>query len=369
MKMANRKGQVEYAKERLVKAVNQVLGIVRRNGRSRKVGLALVLMVLVGGRASVRNAAETFGLDYANLLEALGELDDAWRDYLEVLSRLVKGQVAVIIDDTVDHKEYSRGRDVSPQGNYWIYCHAHGRFERGVQLLTVAVVDLSTGRTFMVGAFPYAVRKMLDLGMVAEFKTKIDLAREMLDVLKGYFRVSMVVLWYWSEKLVTDNVVSELKSNRRLLRVESARGTLEEVEGHLQVGDLPPGVYYADLTLGDRAVTVKLLVREYKRDSGTQARYLYTTDLSLSEEEIEEAWRMRWEIEELHRDVKALGLEDSSFWRRERLQGYLAIFTIMTNVVRELVGALNLRSVEAFLRFVERHLGGAPGLMKIFKLR
>ena len=74
------------------------------------------------------------------------------------------------------------------------------------------------------------------------------------------------------------------------------------------MGDLPPGVYYADLTLGDRAITVKLLVREYKRDSGTQARCLYTTDLSLSEEEIEEAWRMRWEIEELHRDVKALGL-------------------------------------------------------------
>jgi hypothetical protein len=41
-------------------------------------------MVLVGGRASVRNAAETFGLDYSNLLEALGELDDAWE--LEVLS-------------------------------------------------------------------------------------------------------------------------------------------------------------------------------------------------------------------------------------------------------------------------------------------
>jgi hypothetical protein len=114
MKMPNRKGQVELAKEDLIKAVNQVLGIVRRNGRSRKVGLALVLMVLLGGRASVRNAAETFGLDYANLLEALGELHDAWRDYLEVLSGLVKGEVAVIIDDTVDHKEYSRGRDVSP---------------------------------------------------------------------------------------------------------------------------------------------------------------------------------------------------------------------------------------------------------------
>ena len=63
-----------------------------------------------------------------------------------------------------------------------------------------------------------------------------------------------------------------------------------------------------------------------------------------------------------------MGLEDSSFWRRERLQGYLTIFTI-NNVVKELVGELNLRSVEAFLRSVERHLGGPPGLMKIFKLR
>ena len=72
-----------------------------------------------------------------------------------------------------------------------------------------------------------------------------------------------------------------------------------------------------------------------------------------------------WEIEELQRTSRPW---DSSFWRRERLQGYLTIFTI-NNVVRELVGELNLRSVEAFLRFVERHLGGPPGLMKIFKLR
>ena len=103
--MLNGKGQIELARERLVKAVNQVLGVVRGKGRSRKVRLALALMVLVGGRASVRNAAETFGLDYANLLEALGELDDAWG--LEVLSGLVKGQI-VIIDDTVDHNAPGR---------------------------------------------------------------------------------------------------------------------------------------------------------------------------------------------------------------------------------------------------------------------
>jgi hypothetical protein len=53
-----------------------------------------------------------------------------------------------------------------------------------------------------------------------------------------------------------------------------------------------------------------------------------------------------WEIEELHRDVKALGL---LVLEGEKLKGYLTIFTI-NNVVRELVGELNLRSVEAFLR-------------------
>ncbi|EHP69186.1 Archaeal putative transposase ISC1217 [Metallosphaera yellowstonensis MK1] len=86
---------------------------------------------------------------------------------------------------------------------------------------------------------------------------------------------------------------------------------------------------------------MKLLVREH--DSGTQARYLYTTDLSLSGEEV---WRMRWEIEDLQGTSRPW---DSSFWRREKIKGYLTIFTI-NNVVRELVGELNLRSVEAFLR-------------------
>jgi len=53
-----------------------------------------------------------------------------------------------------------------------------------------------------------------------------------------------------------------------------------------------------------------------------------------------------WEIEDLQ------GTSSPWDWRTPRsggLQGYLTIFTI-NNVVRELVGELNLRSVEAFLR-------------------
>nr|WP_048088005.1 hypothetical protein [Metallosphaera yellowstonensis] len=57
-----------------------------------------------------------------------------------------------------------------------------------------------------------------------------------------------------------------------------------------------------------------MLVREHKRDSGTHARYLYTTDLSLSEE-VEEAWRMRLEIEELQRTSRPWN------WRTPRSGG------------------------------------------------
>ena len=140
---------------------------------------------------------------------------------------------------------------------------------------------------------------------------------------------------------MTDNVVSRLKSNRAQGR---PRGPSRRWRDTSEWGTL--GVYYADLTLGGRAITVKLLIREHKRDSGTQVRYLYTTDLSLSEE-VEEACRVG--DRGPPRDVKALGLEDSSSWRGEKLKGYLTIFTI-NNVFRELVGELNLRSVEAFLR-------------------
>jgi len=94
-------------------------------------------------------------------------------------------------------------------------------------------------------------------------------------------------------------------------------------------------------------VTVKLLVRERKRDSGTHARYLYTTDLSLSEEEIEEACRVGDRGAPQGRQGLGTGglhiLEEGEasglprdLHRDQRRQGA--------------DGELNLRSVEAFLR-------------------
>ena len=76
---------------------------------------------------------------------------------------------------------------------------------------------------------------------------------------------------------MTDNVVSRLKSNR-------AQGLPRGPSGAPPSG-IPPGVYFAGLTLGGRAITVKLLVQEREDSTATHVRYLYTTDPSLSGEE------------------------------------------------------------------------------------
>jgi len=55
------KGQVEFARDRLVRKVDR-LGVVRRNGRSRKVGLALVLMVPTEGQREERGRDVRVGL-------------------------------------------------------------------------------------------------------------------------------------------------------------------------------------------------------------------------------------------------------------------------------------------------------------------
>ena len=87
--------------------------------------------------------------------------------------------------------------------------------------------------------------------------------------------------------------MSRLKSNRAQGRPRGPSGA--------PPSERPPGVYFTDLTLGGRVITVKLLVQE--RDSRTYARYLYTTDLSLSGEEACLAGDRG-----TPRDVKALGL-------------------------------------------------------------
>jgi hypothetical protein len=104
-----------------------------------------------------------------------------------------------------------------------------------------------------------------------------------------------------------------------------------------------PGVYYADLTLGGRAITVKLLVQEREDSTATHVRYLYTTDPLLSEK-VEEACLAG--DRGPPRDVKALGLLILEEGEAPGLP-----HDLHRGQRRQLIGELNLRSVDAFLMF------------------
>nr|WP_172634150.1 hypothetical protein [Metallosphaera yellowstonensis] len=103
---------------------------------------------------------------------------------------------------------------------------------------------------------------------------------------------------------------------------------------------------------------MKLLVREH--DSGTQARYLYTTDLSLSGEEA-----CRVGDRGAPKDVKALGLLVLE-------EGEASVLPHDLHHQQRRQGAGSGAEPEergGVPQALERNLGGPPGLMKIFKLR
>jgi hypothetical protein len=118
-------------------------------------------MVLVDGRASVRNRAETFGLER--------ELMGCWENLTTRGGpvRLVKGQV-VIVDDTVDHNAPG---DVSPRELLDLL--PHPREVREGQAPHGRDSGPRAGRS----RFPLRLEEDVGFVRVTEFKTEIDVAR------------------------------------------------------------------------------------------------------------------------------------------------------------------------------------------------
>ena len=134
---------------------------------------------------------------------------------------------------------------------------------------------------------------------------------------------------YRSEKPVTNKVVSRLKSNRTQGRPGHPRGRP------------PSGIPWSLLRRPDpgRLSCHGEVARRNTTPGHTSGTSTRPTPRSAGRRPV------GWEIEYLQGTSRPW---DSSYWRR--LQGHLTIFTV-TNVVGELVGELNPRSVEVFLRF------------------
>jgi len=113
----------------------------------------------------VRNRAETFGLDYSNLLEALGELDDAWRGWRSCQTGEGSGR----------HRGRHRGprRSGGRESREPLDLLPHPREVREGRAPHGRDSGPQAGRS----RFPLRREEDVEFVRVTEFKTKIDVAR------------------------------------------------------------------------------------------------------------------------------------------------------------------------------------------------
>ena len=174
-------------------------------------------MVLVDGRASVRNGAETFGLE-RELMEALGELDDAWRSC-----------------QTGEGSGLHHGRHREPR-------RSGGREPLRTTGPTATPLEVREGQAphgrhsgpqAGRSRFPLRREEDVDLGWSPSSRPRSTWPD--VGCAQGALPVARVVF--------DPRTVREARDGQRGVKAQvqpspgSARGTLEEVEGHLRVED------------------------------------------------------------------------------------------------------------------------------------
>ncbi|QXJ34915.1 hypothetical protein J5U22_01462 [Saccharolobus shibatae] len=298
-------------------------------------------------------------MDYMTLLKNLDKMANA--NLVKAVKSIVKDHpVLLIIDDTHDHKQYARAIPISRNTTQVYYCREHKRYEPTIQILLIVAKDLKTNETYIVAIIPYIPQKVVEIlkerGEKVEFKTKIQAYLEILPELEKEFNVVGKVFdsWYVNSKTLLQDTMGELKSNARV--IEGGR--------HVPVGEFPQGEYLVEY-LG---IPIKLLViDDYK---GFGKRYFFSTNLNDTAEDILVTWENRWDVEVLIRELKALGLEKSSFLTWLRNKGFIVLkaFSLLVVLLFKYFTGLNLEA-KRIARLIKSIYQVSGGIKKLFKRR
>ncbi|QXJ32613.1 hypothetical protein J5U21_02264 [Saccharolobus shibatae] len=146
-------------------------------------------------------------------------------------------------------------------------------------------------------------------------------------------------------KLKNPYTIGELKANSRV--VEGGR--------HVPVAEFPEGEY-----LG---TPIKLLVIDNYKRMGK--RYFFSTN---TPEDI--TWENRWDIEIVIRELKALGLEKSTFLTWVRNKGFITLKALSLLLVLLFKYSLGLRlGAKRISRLIKSIYQSLGGIKKLFKRR
>ncbi|BAK54209.1 putative transposase [Sulfurisphaera tokodaii str. 7] len=214
---------------------------------------------------------------------------------------------------------------------------------------------MRTNETYVVTIIPYIPQKVVEeRGEEVEFKTKIQGYLETLPMLEKEFNVVCKVFdsWYVNSKTLLEDTVGELKANARV--VEGGR--------HVPVAEFPEGEYLVEY-LG---TPIKLLVIDNYKSMGK--RYFFSTNTNDTPEDI--TWENRWDIEVVIRELKALGLEKSSFLTWIRNKGFITLKALSLLLVLLFKYSLGLRlGAKRISRLIKSIYQSLGGIKKLFKRR
>jgi hypothetical protein len=207
---------------------------------------------------------------------------------------------------------------------------------------------------------------------ILEFKTKIQIAQRIFLSAKSKFEIVYVLMdsWYASDGMFDTlrdiTYVSELKNNRWVCKTEtSATGSIiipkfprfhsgdrcqkgARKFGWIKINEIADGAlrdgkfsdrkdihtkdmlvnftkqYYLNLAITN-GNTLKILILYNPNDR--EFKFLCSNNLDLTIEDLIILWRIRWRIEEFHKDVKDLGLGEYQLRKLKTvlIHGHIAI--------------------------------------------
>ena len=130
----------------------------------------------------------------------------------------------------------------------------------------------------------------------------------------------------------------------------------------MPVAEFPEGEYLVEY-LG---TPIKLLVIDNYKSMGK--RYFFSTNTNDTPEDI--TWENRWDIEVVIRELKALGLEKSSFLTWIRNKGFITLKALSLLLVLLFKYSLGLRlGAKRISRLIKSIYQSLGGIKKLFKRR
>jgi SRSO17 transposase len=257
----------------------------------------------------------------------------------------------LLIDDTINEKD---GKHIEGVGTYWD--HSQNKYVQGHNVITTYYVTPE----FSV-ALDFAIYRKKEDCAPGEFRTKVEIARELISKAVGYgLPITRVVFdsWYATRDLIEHieasgikEWVTQAKSDRVVLSDDNRTETnLADYPGTIpEEGFRPVEIYTSSFgkktTYWAYCTTVRMkflggrkvrLVISYDNQQLEGEPLFFMSNVRFWEEKkILQAYATRWSIEGFHRDAKqSLGLGEYQVRKIQGVRRHIAMVSFAYNLLQ-----------------------------------